>query len=421
MYHRKKERNNSNVFVLILPILLVFLYTGTTSKTIAAEESGLASREAESQVLHGKVSQNELIDNLEHLGIQCIIREGLAKSLVVDKVHLGSSAYFGNILQGDVIKNVDKLDNNTFLLSLQRAGELYRIKLGLVSAKIPGSVTVRAVNKINQGVVLDSPIKKLDKEAIKKLLPYHIDLIIDISGSMRNPDGTGLLSKLQWCCAEVQDLSERLEPYHKTLDVTLFNTTYNTYEECNPIDVEKFFATNPGGGTNLVAPLTDRLYNALAQYKKYSTPTLIVIITDGLPNVPRDPSVVNQALIDFSKQLTGPDQVLVSFLQIGDNFDGRDFCMDLDTNLVKEGAKYDFVNTKPFFKLKQEGLTGALVDIIAELHDKYTSTNITKEERHFQHFIKNLAPSSQAINNTDATAKEQNSQRQEIEKLILGQ
>jgi hypothetical protein len=198
-----------------------------------------------------------------------------------------------------------------------------------------------------------------------KLLAYNIEFIIDISNSMQKIDGTDGLSKFDWCRNQVMSLSERLAPYTKDVTITVFNERYQTAESCNSNAILAIYShVIPHGSTDLVDPLMARCESALASYRPGAKPTLIAVITDGLPNHPRDPRVVNQALINLTRKMTSPKQLLITFLQIGSTFDGQDFCLDLDQNLVSEGALYDIVETRTFAQLKNEGLTQSLIHAI---------------------------------------------------------
>ena len=421
----------------LLLALLGLFFIGANQKVEATNNTS-AKGEVHVESLHGSVSQNELIDNLERLGIKCIIQEGAADSrLSVERVRLGSSAFYGGVLAGDVIKNLSGLSNNTFQLTIERTGKVYSLNLKALSAQIAtNSLNAGTTKDLLQGnidqknalatslpasiqkTLLPGSVDKANKEPEKKLLPYDIELVIDITGSMNWVDGTGNLTKFQWCHEQVRDLAERLAPYHKTLTVTTFNTVYSTTTECTPEKVEQIYATiEPDGNTDLVDPLMSRLDDALKTHKPDGRPVLIVVITDGLPNVPHDPRVVNRALINFTQQLVNPDQIAVTILQIGDTFEGRDFCVDLDDNLVSEGAKYDIVDTKTFAELKQEGLINAMIDAVVEARN---DRQLSKQDKHFKRFMKSLPPSSQSVNNTDSELKKRQDERQAIEQQIFG-
>ena len=202
-----------------------------------------------------------------------------------------------------------------------------------------------------------------------KLKEYDIELIIDRTGSMGISDGTGDQTKFEWCRDQVRTLAERLAKYDRTMTITIFNEEHQTFFHCATSRVLQIYnETIPEGWTDLVDPLTERIEAGLVSHPPGGRPLLIAILHDGLPNrpLPFDPFAVDRAIINFSKKLSSQSQVRLTFLQIGDTYDGRDFCINLDDNLVNEGAKYDIVDTKTFAELKKEGLTQAIVDALVE-------------------------------------------------------
>jgi len=411
--------------------------------------AGETTDKEQSHLIKGTVTQNQLIDRLETAGIKCVIHEGSSgkNSLVVQSVRPGSSAYYKGICSGDNIKN---LNQNTGVLTIERDNHTYQItidtssdntqRLTLANPKLDERTPTSPVANVkarNPNIpVVDvndrnAPLLNVnqkipqqevqEKENDKKLVPIDIELIIDISGSMEFYDGTGNLTKFQWCHEQVRDLAQRLAPYHKTFTITTFNRNFDTMEGCTAEKVEQIYAsTHPVGGTDLVDPLATRLNAAYQKAAANKHTLLIAVITDGLPNVPRDPTVVNRALIDFTQRLSDPKQAIVTFLQIGDTFDGRDFCIDLDDNLINEGAKYDIVDTKTFAELKQEGIVDALIDAILEKRN-----GVTAQGRPHTHLSatpnKSAAAASSAASQADQSLRSVEEERHEVERRLLSQ
>ena len=316
-------------------ILLLICISFGDLKTEASSDNTLGVPDL---LLKGAVSENELIDSLERLGIKCILQQvsanGANNILAVDKVHLGSAAYYGGLSKGDLIKNLYKLDSNTFVLVIERTGKNYRLNLRTLGARIASSSnstinndclkigltkqklnTVIDKNKSALGTGREQIVVKenLAKDKLtQKLLPYDIKLIIDISGSMNEVDGTANLTKFQWCQEQISNLARQLSAYNKNIAITLFNADYQIIEGCTPAKLEQIFnKIQPRGGTDLVDPLLANLNNALVKYQERQ-PSLIVVITDGLPNIPNDPRVINQAVIDFTQKLNKSDAILVT-------------------------------------------------------------------------------------------------------------
>jgi hypothetical protein len=375
-------------------------------------------------ILQGTVFQSELIDQLERLGITCAAHDSTLKSLAVNNVRLGSDAYYKGVTAGDEIKAL-QLKGSVLNILATRSGKLYRVQLEALTASsiTPSSIKVAnsqarnlsgSVNLLSPKVselgrmqvpladvanhnipTVDVgqskiPIAEIDRRNVPivdvgtKVRPvieippkapkpedvlrnYDVELIIDRTGSMSEIDGTGEQTKFEWCRDQVRNFVGLMWKYNHGINITVFNTDFHTFYNCTPGKVEQIYTEfTPEGRTDLVDPLMSRLNAIRGAQKKGGPPTLIAVIHDGLPNVPADPRAVNEALINFSRTLDDPNQILITFLQIGETFDGRDFCIDLDDNLVKEGAKYDFIDTCTFPELKKVGLAKALVEALEE-------------------------------------------------------
>lgn len=464
------QRIQLPVLSRFIAALVVSTCLGSGTTAALAVDDG----QTHAHVLKGNVSSNEVIDLLERVGMKCIIKLGNPITLGVNEVHLGSPAFYGGIESGDVLKRVQN-NGNTLQVTIGRGANTYQVSIhvpsdavltagaetdllkGLIPSKdtrsgtkltartdktaLQGSANDQSVNLNNQQArkdvaalpmpVLDVtqpnfPQKKTDerpltertvteKEKEEKLKHFDLELIIDISGSFQEIDGTGDISKFEWCHRQVRDLSLKMNKFGKTITITTFNQEFNVMPQCNPSKVEQIYAdTIPKGWTDLVDPLMNRLEANLYNHSA-AHPLLIAVITDGLPNRPVNPHVVDEALVEYSRKLQSPDQVIVTFLQIGDTFDGKDFCKNLDDNLVNEGAKYDFVDTKTFDELKREGLLNALIDAIVE-ESKYSG--MTALQKHRAKFVNGLPPSASAAEQ-DAHIKELQDERKEIERMLL--
>jgi len=422
--------------------------------TAGATSTSSTSSKSAPKVLQGTVTQNEQIDNLERLGIKCLVQEGPPSKLIVRDVRFGSNAFYKGISEGDVVKSLVR-SGEVFQLTFLRGEKTYMLPLKPLSGAAADSSPLSASASQNMlsggadksGVDLKAdkaklastsvpiidiapntmPIADVDSRKVpivdiappkppeEKLVHYDIELILDITGSMNYHDGTGNMSKFEWCHEQVRTLAQTLAPYKKTLTITTFNTSYETQSNCDPSRVEQLYsAITPVGGTDLVDPLMARCEACLERQRSNGQPQLIAIISDGLPNVPKDPKVVNKALIEFSQKLAKPGEITITFLQIGDTFDGRDFCLDLDENLMNEGAKYDMVNTKTFDQLKNGGIVNALLDAVRE-NAQYTKP----AERHFNRFMKSL-PNAKDNSQQESSLKQKQQERKELEKQLLG-
>ncbi len=362
------------------------LATGSFADDLGTADKTHASR----PLIKGKITASGIIDGLEVAGIKCFLRQDKTPSLIVNEVHMGTPAFYAGITAGDTIIKVAPF-NNGFQLKFSRSGKIYQAfvrsekaarmlatsanDFNLLASAGHATLEKQTARSEDQKKLLSTQTSSFvtgaDKTKLNlragddKLLAYNIEFIIDISRSMNEIDGTDGLSKFEWCRNQVTALSDRLAPYARNVTITVFNERYQTAESCNRDAVLAIYQqVKPHGSTDLVDPLMARCQHALENYRIGSRPTLIAVITDGLPNHPHDPFAVNQALIDFTKKLSSSKQILITFLQIGSTFNGTDFCLDLDQNLVKEGARFDIVDTRTFGELKGAGLTECLIHAI---------------------------------------------------------
>ena len=204
---------------------------------------------------------------------------------------------------------------------------------------------------------------------IRLLSGYDVELIVDSSLSMRKTDCPNGLSRWSWCGIQAEELGKRLSPYvPKGLTITAFARNFNVYRNATPANIADLF-NNPNfrGGTRLAEPLDHRLNEFFERKKVGSKPLLIAVITDGVPHPQEEPDMVINTLINASNRMKNSRDVTVVFFQIGgrDRF-GREFLNFLDHNLVKNGARYDFVKTVTFEHMIQVGLSQALIESIED-------------------------------------------------------
>lgn len=207
------------------------------------------------------------------------------------------------------------------------------------------------------------------KTNMRLLSDYDVELIVDSSLSMRRSDCPNGLSRWNWCGVQAEDLGRQLNPYvPRGLTITAFARTYEVYRNATPGNIADLF-NNPNfrGGTRLAEPLANRLSEFFARRKPGSKPLLIAVITDGVPHPQEEPAMVANALVDASKRMKDAREVTVVFFQIGGKAKfGRAFLDYLDNDLVKNGARFDFVRTVSFERLVQVGLAQALVESIEQ-------------------------------------------------------
>jgi hypothetical protein len=67
-------------------------------------------------------------------------------------------------------------------------------------------------------------------------------------------------------------------------------------------------------------------------------------------------------------------------------------------------------------ELKNEGLANAMIDAITEVRN---NRHLSRQEKHLKRFVNSLPPASQKVSDDDAALKARQSERREIEQLLL--
>ena len=167
--------------------------------------------------LQGGVVQNELTDEFERQGVTFILNA--QHKLVVNTVHQGSAAFYAGLSPQDAILDIQPR-GASLAITIQRDGKIYQINVETTTGKPLSAGVIRDFLKAAVGtnnLQLNSRLSKTGPNtpvlstAInhgpgfkigaddKILIQYDVQLIIDVSISMNDQDGTGNLSKFQWC------------------------------------------------------------------------------------------------------------------------------------------------------------------------------------------------------------------------------
>ncbi len=173
-----------------------------------------------------------------------------------------------------------------------------------------------------------------------------------------------LLSRWEWCVEQAFDLTRqagRLPGRGVTL--VLFARGYDVYEKVALQQFPQIMGmTDLQRGTHIAPPLRDQLAQFFRRKAAGSArPLAIAVITDG---VPKDADDIRSAIIGATRRMHNPREISITFLHVGTDPRGQMLLQILNDGLVREGARYDIVKTKPFSELLQFGLTRSLIDAI---------------------------------------------------------
>ncbi|MDR3615245.1 MAG: C2 family cysteine protease [Candidatus Obscuribacterales bacterium] len=111
---------------LLTGIAAIVVLTSTSSVRLLPAQA--VEKPAAKKMLQGKTSANQTIDQLESVGIKCVLHEGQPNKLVIDKVRMGSAASYKGVSEGDIVAAVTPAKDG-FNLDFSRAGNQYRVFL----------------------------------------------------------------------------------------------------------------------------------------------------------------------------------------------------------------------------------------------------------------------------------------------------
>lgn len=198
-------------------------------------------------------------------------------------------------------------------------------------------------------------------------------LIIDKSGSMSSVDKEGGLSRWQAAAESTEAVAREILKYDPDgITIYTFSTDFHRKDNVTSAQAVKdiFTGNRPEGVTNLAEVLDHAIKDYFRrrdrgqmQGKKGET---ILVVTDGQPyGKSRAEERVKEVIVKATKKMKRPDELAISFFQIGDDAKAKEYLRVLDDDLEKKyKAKYDIVDTKTFEDIEEIGLTKALIDAI---------------------------------------------------------
>ncbi|MEG4278060.1 hypothetical protein QUA62_11355 [Microcoleus sp. MON1_C1] len=88
------------------------------------------------------------------------------------------------------------------------------------------------------------------------------------------------------------------------------------------------------------------------------------IIVAVLDQKPQEVAAVAEIIVSAANKIEKDEEIGVSFIQIGDDLETREFLTDLDTNLQGRGARFDIVDTKFWHEIKRSSVVQFLIGAI---------------------------------------------------------
>lgn len=209
---------------------------------------------------------------------------------------------------------------------------------------------------------------------VARLRGRHVTVIMDRSGSMKTEDcalpmtfgnfSPRSMSRWDWCLNQTLDLARQTaQVLPQGLTLVFFSGNDSVYHNVRADMIPGLFHQNsPDGGTNLVGAMKRQLDDYFrANSMGRTQPLVIAVVTDGDPDNPR---ALKDLIINASQKMTSPDQISISFLQVGNDSKGGHLLEELDNELTMKGASYDIVTVTPFRQVMARGLAKSLVSAV---------------------------------------------------------
>jgi hypothetical protein len=378
--------NNTVTSRNVIFAALALIVSGTTfvNCPMEAAETALSGKQQSTVLKGGVTTFGVLTEQLQSdIGLNC--KRDTAGTVQIDKVQAGREAYYAGIQEGDEILSA-RIEGKELQIGLQRNGHVFLAKLKVLGAgqTIAAKVTQAAPVAIQPLLAANAPANMLqltedqnhliqsyavEPKRMQQLSHYNFQIIMDRSLSMQARDCPLQLSRWDWCGAQAALIAKSLEPF-VTNGLTLipFNHGFDVYEHATTHNIVDVF--NDHGfklGTYLYEPLANRFDEYFKNTDPNKKPLLLVVITDGEPWPNPQPEMVKTELVNASQRMTSADELIVVFLQIGDNDqNGRNYLVDLGSNLMGQGARYQYIHTRTFDELKQTGLANAIVSTVEQ-------------------------------------------------------
>ncbi len=279
---------------------------------------------------------------------------------IVNKISLGSAAAYSGLKTGDKVLSA-KYDDSAITLGIERNGKPYSARIATNVKGLKEEFESRKI-KFSFG---DSPF---DKE-LKQLRDIKVVLMVDRSKSMEDMHAgvPGDVSKWIWCKEQVDNVylaTDRV--LEGGFDIHLFSDRVDSRLGVTLWELKQVFdSVRPSGEhKNIAGPLSSVLNEYFSRRTPKSKPCIVLVLTDGVENVGPP---LQDVLIEASKKMTRPGEVVVTFLQVGESISAEELFDDLDRNLVAKGARYHMVNYKPFAELRNRGVLYELLQSVKDI------------------------------------------------------
>jgi hypothetical protein len=302
-----------------------------------------------STVAAGFAADKKLYGGLDQWAAVCNAAGIKLKGAQIEKVMLGTPAYFTGLRDGDKVLKCDIGDKSMKIL-FERGGAKYAVVVPTDAAALQPEVAVKVPvhPKFNIG----------EKEAMQTLRDYDVIIFLDCSGSMGEGIRSENMRKWDWASRNIRDFNGKFnDAVKRNITLVTFNDKFKVMPNCTPADLESVFAhREPEGGTDLAQPLESIIDERLRELEK--RPCVIVVLHDGIND---NEDRVQRILERTARQLFSPGKIFITFIQIGDDPAGSENLKEMEA--VNVGGK-ELVKAELFDDIRKTGLANVIAQAI---------------------------------------------------------
>lgn len=201
--------------------------------------------------------------------------------------------------------------------------------------------------------------KATENKSDAQILSEHaIVMLIDSSASMQTADCPGNISRWQWCKEHMKDLyvanNAGILGNQSNVSIITFDSNYRSHRNCSTAQLPQIFQDCEPSGETFMAPALTEAFALVRNQLNYGKPAMITVVSDGRLN---DAESLKKAIIAQVNSLSKPELLSIVFLEVGTP---DKLLKQLDSELVKQGAKADIVTVTPFSQVTSQGLVHSL-------------------------------------------------------------
>jgi Mg-chelatase subunit ChlD len=214
-----------------------------------------------------------------------------------------------------------------------------------------------------------TPVGNTLKQALmttEQLKNYDFILLLDKSSSMSTRDCKGGKSRWEAAQETTLGLARKCAEFDDDgITVIPFAGKFKEYVNIKDSEeqIKRIFMENEPSGSTDTAAVMKYVLEGYTKHRSKAKPIIVICVTDGTPD---DGPALARVIVDATRLIEKDEEIGITFLQVGRDASARDFLKSLDDDLVKQGAKFDIVDTKTMDEIEDIPLAEVLIAALTD-------------------------------------------------------